>query len=666
MAGFFITHPLMKVLVSAVLFLACASYAHAQVVLKNNTDNQVVHDVYHFGTTDNSIDILKVAGQDFKLINAERVSLGYSKDVNWFRFDVVNRSARTFWFLEIAFPLLDHVEFYSVDEDGKWKLQYSGDLYKMSTRNVRHRNFVFPFYLKRESKESFYVKMVTTSAVQVPMIIRSPRGLHGSIYNSQFIHGTFYGILLIMICYNFFLFISIRDKTILYYVLALIAGLIVVAYYNGFGFYYINPEWPEFNRFVSIFASPLFVITSVALTRSFLELERFSFWLDRTLIAIAVVAVIFSFLTIALHDFISYIPMRLISLINFATILISAVYCWRKNFRPARYFLLAWVTILVLGILLLLRNVGFIERNWVIDNGLYVGGILQVLLISFAFGDRFSGLEKENVAARERALLLEHQEKERLEREVTLRTEEIRLKNAQLEESNQIKNKLFSIVSHDLRGPLISLQGILDMVDMDSMSPEDMKKFTNKVGDRLHHTADFLDNLLQWSRMQMQGETFVIHKENFPLQHLLISSTQVLRAEADRKSIRLSVEAPAINVCADMNMMQTVVRNLVSNALKFTHPAGKVDVTAEKKDQFVSVKVTDTGIGIAPENIEKLFTLNGVTKPGTQLEKGTGIGLAVCKEFVERNGGKISVTSKVGAGTTFEFTILSPSEELSR
>jgi signal transduction histidine kinase len=192
---------------------------------------------------------------------------------------------------------------------------------------------------------------------------------------------------------------------------------------------------------------------------------------------------------------------------------------------------------------------------------------------------------------------------------------------------------------------------------MNSLSPEDLKKFTDKVGVRLHHTADFLDNLLQWSRMQMQGEKFVLVAEKFPLQHLLISSTQVLRAEAERKSIRLLVDVPAIEVYADMNMMQTVVRNLVSNAIKFTHAAGKVEITAVAKNGSVSVRISDTGTGIPENELQKLFTMQGVSRPGTQLEKGTGIGLAVCKDFVERNGGKITVESTVGVGTTFEFTI---------
>jgi signal transduction histidine kinase len=646
----------MKSVTLAVLAFVCANYAHSQAILTDNTQGQVVHNISHFRTFD-TLDIRQLESKEFELLDSDNASFGYDKATHWYRFEVANRSSRTEWFLEIAAPLLDHVEFYSISPSGKWDLQYSGDLYKISTRVVHHKNLVFPFYIKRGTKESFYIKVVTTSAIQLPLTIWSAEGLRNSIYSSQFANGLFYGIIMIMIAYNLFLFISIRDKTILYYVVALIAGGIVIGYFNGYGFFYLNPELPELNRIVGALASPLFIISSVALTRSFLELKRFSFWLDRTLMAISVVAVIFALLKFGLGDYMSHVPVRLLSLINFSMILVSAVYCLMRHFRPARYFLLAWVTILVLGILLLLRNVGFVERSWIVDNSLYFGGVLQVLLISFAFGDRFNVLQKENLEAKERALLLEHQEKERLELEVNQRTEEIRLKNAQLEESNNIKNKLFSIVSHDLRGPLISLQGVLDLASIDSLSPEDIKKFTDKVGVRLHHTAEFLDNLLQWSRVQMQGETFVMVPERFSLQDLLISSTQVLRSEADRKNIRLTIDVPPVDVYADMNMMQTVVRNLVSNALKFTYPGGKVELTATLKDGFVAVRISDNGVGISRDVMQKLFTLVGVTKPGTQLEKGTGIGLVVCKEFVERNGGTIGVESTIGEGTTFEFTI---------
>jgi signal transduction histidine kinase len=652
----------MRVFVLTIIVLVCAIHVQAQVVLTDNTDGATVGGMYHLRTNDPQLDILEVSKLNFNFLDTKSVSLGYDRDIHWFRFDVENRSSRTDWFFEVGFPLLDHVEFYSADASGNWSLQYSGDLYKMSTRAVRHKNFVFPFSIKRDTRETIYLKIVSSSALQLPVTIWSPEGLRDDVYDQQFAHGLFYGLMLIMIFYHLFLYLSVRDKSVLYYVFTLIAATTVITYYNGYGFYFFNPEWPELNKVVGAFASPLFIIASVALTRSFLALKTINFWLDRTLMAIAGVAIIFALLTIWLDDYISYLPIRLLALVNFTTILISAIYCFRR-YRPARYFLLAWGTILVLGILLLLRNVGVIGDTWLVDHGLYVGGALQTLLISFAFGDRFNILQKENLLAKERELKREHEEKERLEREVLLRTEELRQKNSELEESNNIKNKLFSIVSHDLRGPLISLQGVLDMVDIDALSPEDLKKFIEKVGGRLHITAEFLDNLLQWSRMQIQGDKFHPNREKFLLHQLLVTSTQVLRADSERKNIHLSIEDTSdFQAYADMNMMQTVVRNLVSNAIKFTRPGGKVGLTAFRRNGCITVRVSDTGTGIPEANIEKLFTLHGISVTGTQLEKGTGIGLAVCKEFVERNGGTISVASTVDVGTSFEFTIPLPSE----
>jgi signal transduction histidine kinase len=648
---------LMRPIVLVIVFFAFAFCARAQVVLTDNTRGEVVPALYHFRTTDNKLDILNVSNELFELLETRSVSLGYDRGIHWFRFDVINRSERTNWFLEVGSPLLDHVEFYSVDASGNWSLQYSGDLYKISTRAVLHRNLVFPFYMRSGVKETFYLKVVSTSALQVPVTVWSPDGLRDHTYLTQFQHGMFYGVMFIMIAYHLFLFFSIRDRTIIFYVITLIAGTNVIAYYHGYGFFFLNPEWPELNKVIGAFASPFFIMASSALARSFLDLKRMNFWLDRILLAIAWVAVIFALLIIGLEDYISYLPVRLLALTNFLAILISTIYCF-KGYRPARFFLLAWGSVLVLGVFLLLRNLGLIAGGWLLDNGLYLSAVAQALLISFAFGDRINILRRENLEAKERELKREHQEKERLEREVLLRTEEIRQKNAQLEESIATKNMLFSIVSHDLRGPLISLQGILDMVELNTLSPGDVKKFTGKVGERLHHTADFLDNLLQWSRMQMQGETFNIKAEMHPLKHVLVVATQVLRADAERKNISLSIDAGAdLEFYGDQNMIMTVVRNLVSNAIKFTHPDGKVTVSATKADGFVSVRISDTGIGIPEANMEKLFTLHGVTVKGTQLEKGTGLGLAVCKEFVERNGGTIKVESKVGSGTTFEFTI---------
>src|SRR5690349_114580 len=132
----------MKSLLLAIVLFACAFCAQAQVVLTDNTAVERVPSLYHFRTTDNKLVILNVTSELFELLETRSVSLGYDRGVHWFKFDVINRSSRTDWFLEIGSPLLDHIEFYSIDASGNWLLQYSGDYYKISTRQVLHRNVV--------------------------------------------------------------------------------------------------------------------------------------------------------------------------------------------------------------------------------------------------------------------------------------------------------------------------------------------------------------------------------------------------------------------------------------------------------------------------------------------------------------------------------------------
>ncbi len=634
-----------------------ASTPSATVTLTDSTAGVDIETLEHFRSTDPTLDIFAVQRETFESLNGSR-SLGYDRGQHWFRFDLVNRSNTQDWFLEVGFAPLDHIELYSRDVNGKWMLQFSGDMYPISSRPVRHRHVVFPFVLKPDTRETYYLKVVSTSALQVPVSVWSPQGFRDHTYYEQFANGIFYGVMLIMVFYNLFLYFFIRDRTVLYYVFTLVAGTNVVAYFQGYGFLYLNPESPGFNEFVAAFASPFFIVTSVALTRSFLDLKRFSFWLDRLLLAVAVVSVIFGILTIGLSGYISYLPMRLLALLNFVFMMAAAVYCFYRRYRPARYFLLAWATLVILGILLDFRNLGLVDDYWILDNALYIGCVMQTLLISFALGDKIKVLQKENTDAQQRALVREQEEKERLEREVEARTEEIRQKNTQLAEGNNLKDKLLSLISHDVRSPLIALQGVLDMQDMNSLSQQDLQRLLERIGDRLHYTSDFLDNLLQWSRLQMSGEKLVPIAERIPVHQMLVTATSLIRTECERKGILLVIDVPGdFAAFADRSMMQTVIRNLVSNAVKFTPTGGRIELQAVLQNDLVSVRVTDSGVGISPKQMATLFTLTGVTTAGTEEEKGTGIGLVICKEFVERNGGTIHATSTVGAGTTFEFTI---------
>lgn len=337
--------------------------------------------------------------------------------------------------------------------------------------------------------------------------------------------------------------------------------------------------------------------------------------------------------------------------------LICAGYCFYKKYKPARYYLVAWFTVLVAASVFTISSnglmPGFLGTNY---TGLMAGCILQMLFISFALGDRWRTLEKENQVAKELELRREQEEKERLEIEVQLRTTEIQQQNIQLEEVNNVKDKLFSVVSHDIKGPLSSLHLALTLAKTGALSSEEFQELSAGLELRLIQTTEFIDNLLQWAKLQMKGETF--EPDKLDLSGLVQESVRLLEHECRHKNITLINnlrETP--DAYADLNMMRSVLRNLLTNATKFTRSGGSITLSAYRIDSKIIISVADTGVGIPKGNRERLFTLSSVTTQGTRQEKGTGLGLLLCKEFVEKNGGRIWFETEEGRGTTFYFSL---------
>ena len=232
---------------------------------------------------------------------------------------------------------------------------------------------------------------------------------------------------------------------------------------------------------------------------------------------------------------------------------------------------------------------------------------------------------------------------------------EIAEKNLKLEQANRIKDKFFSIIGHDLRSPLSSLKGLLGMLVRHEISDQEFKSFAPKLNQLVMSTNETLENLLHWSHSQMEGwkQSPAAHE----LHPLVSKSTGLFTDAARAKKIDLvnSIDEKAI-VFVDANQMELILRNLIHNAIKFTNEGGVVTISAVKSLEFLEVQVTDTGMGMTQEEISQLFQKNTThSTRGTQGEKGTGLGLLLCKEMVENNGGKISVTSAPGKGSTFHI-----------
>ncbi len=228
-------------------------------------------------------------------------------------------------------------------------------------------------------------------------------------------------------------------------------------------------------------------------------------------------------------------------------------------------------------------------------------------------------------------------------------------------ELNASKDKFFSILAHDLRNPFAAYKMSLEFLtsQYNDLSDKEIIDFLNILHEGSRNIYDLLEDLLQWSRLQ-RG-TIEYFPEVISVCTVVNNTFSLLKTNAVNKRIELINNTPSNVLCfADLNMASAIVRNLVSNAIKFTREGGSVTVTAgtETGSRFTIITVRDTGIGIAPETLAKLFRIDlNYTEPGTDNEKGTGLGLILCKEFVEKHGGTISVESEPNAGSTFTFSL---------
>ncbi|MGE5458295.1 MAG: ATP-binding protein, partial [Methanococcaceae archaeon] len=245
--------------------------------------------------------------------------------------------------------------------------------------------------------------------------------------------------------------------------------------------------------------------------------------------------------------------------------------------------------------------------------------------------------------------------------------DEILTINNKLKELNATKDKLLSILAHDLRGPFQGFMGLTEelAVNIDAMEKRDIAEYATALNDTAKKIFGLLNNLLEWSRVQTGKMEFKPVRLNLHDEVELIIN--LFSAAARSKEIEIIVDvSPEAFVFADHTMLSAVLRNLLSNALKFTNCKGKVTLCSKEVNDFIEVCVCDTGIGMNEEIIGKIFRIDSIyTTPGTNGEEGTGFGLVLCKEMVEKNGGKIQAQSTQGSGTKFLFSLpLSDKNEL--
>ncbi|MFA7420095.1 MAG: PAS domain S-box protein [Melioribacteraceae bacterium] len=229
----------------------------------------------------------------------------------------------------------------------------------------------------------------------------------------------------------------------------------------------------------------------------------------------------------------------------------------------------------------------------------------------------------------------------------------------ELKTLNNTKDKFFSIIAHDLKNPFITILGFSDLLltDYSELSDDERKFYLEEMKKSAEVSHNLLQNLLQWSRSQTGRIDFI--PSEIPLANLIKVNLELLETTAARKGIQIKYDIQRnINVFADEDMLNTVIRNLITNAIKFTGKGGTITIQVEEQSKYAEIRVIDTGVGMDDKALSNLFRLDiSHTSFGTNSEAGTGLGLILCKEFIEKQGGKIRVESEVGKGSRFIFNL---------
>jgi signal transduction histidine kinase len=285
------------------------------------------------------------------------------------------------------------------------------------------------------------------------------------------------------------------------------------------------------------------------------------------------------------------------------------------------------------------------EQFYIITVGTFIMIILAVLVVLVFINfqrQKFLGIElrKKNKQIEDHATELRG-----------LNTE-ISEQNKLLESDNRTKDKLLSIISHDLRNPLVNTKGILNLVNQGIIPDNQAKQLLVQLETQYMGTTSLLDNLLFWLRGQMQGKN--LEKVKVNVAQITKSLEEEHRMLLQRKNIRFSNHIiTGTEVFADKEMIRIVLRNLISNAVKFTPEGGTIELKAEKIENVMLIIVQDSGIGIEPLTIEKIKAKQYYTTAGTAMEKGSGFGLMLCSDLINRHHGKLEIFSEVGIGSKF-------------
>jgi signal transduction histidine kinase/DNA-binding response OmpR family regulator len=621
---------------------------------------------------------------------ADTPSFGFTTSAVWARFTIKNSLPLSVeYFLEVKYPLLDQIDLYTPTDTGAFTVLKAGDSLSFKQRTIQHKNNIFPIRLASNEQKTLYLRCETTSSLNLPLTLHSPACLAGEISLEQTLLGIYYGILLVMMLYNFFIYLGLKDSTYLYYVLFVFTYMLFQLSVNGMAFQYFWPNQIWWANNCTPFFIFLAYIFATQFTRNILNTAKNVPRLDGILRAGIFLSVIGCILTF----FVGYnLSIRLATLMSLTVValILAGFICMIKGYRPARYYFLAW-SVSMLGVTVYaLKTFGVLPHTFITHWGIQLGSAWEVILLSMGLADRFQLIKQEKeqmqiVYARqleeahgelEKSFHDLEQFKNSLEALVEERTADLcrvndnlamEAKNRQKAEAradaaSKAKSQFLASMSHEIRTPMNAILGMTNMAAKIAKTAK-MRQYLAIIQDSGKALIALINDILDFSKIE--AGRLDIECTNFNLRETVESLADLFGKQAAEKGLELLINVrgnPPCTIMGDPLRLRQILINLVNNAIKFTEK-GEVTITAHCEKQtpdqaILHCSVRDTGSGINHDQIKQLFNEYTQADSSTsRLYGGTGLGLAISRQLVTLMGGEISADSEPDKGSTFHFTI---------
>lgn len=442
-----------RLLLLCILWLGFLNLAHASLpaqkidISKLKSGDAITADFFFVEDTRGTLSIDEIQTVAWQPMNPKKLTFGYTHSVYWFYINLQNLDSQDLErFLSINYPVLDYIDIYKREQGGSWLHERMGDKHPYSQRYIDNRNFILPVTFEKQKYIEFVFRVETASSMQFPVRIWKERNFFEHDQSEVLGMGLYYGIMLVMVFYNFFVFFSTREFNYLYYVGYVACMALFLASLQGLSFQYLWPEATQWNDLSIVFFLSSAIIFGILFTRNFLHIQKV-FFVNFTLgmlIAVLLLVLITSRL-LSYHIQIQIVIVVAFICLNLA--FAAGVVRWIQGYATARYYTIAWFAILLGGIILALNKFNIIPRNFYTENIVQIGSATEVILLSFALADRLNREKRKRykaqvaVVASERlareaqleALTVQRQANETLELRVKERTEELEKANEKLE-----------------------------------------------------------------------------------------------------------------------------------------------------------------------------------------------------------------------------------------